>query len=178
MVNDFMTSRGVRSVLTALVIACSGVLFSWQVEAQEILRKGHFTVRKVDGVCKLEITMSMVDREGSTSSNRDPVAILALFADPDFYGELFTERRRVGMARKEVLIGFDMDPDMKTPFVETPGKDRHWRWQYLETPRNILDDVANRNAIRVAFHNGNQWWRFKVSLKGTARIVRRLKSCR
>lgn len=139
--------------------------------AGELFKSGPFTVRKVDKTCKLEIQLHENDRQ--------PAAILALFPAEDYYGELFTEKPRIGLAHEKVTIKFDNDKPMEIPFVaDAAAKDQYWRWQYLETTEGILDNVARKSKLVVEFGNGKQNFSYTVVLKGSGKAVKSVKTCK
>ncbi|MBF0623162.1 MAG: hypothetical protein HQL54_14690 [Magnetococcales bacterium] len=146
-----------------------------------ILQENHFTIRKVDKVCKLDVAFSMKDLEGGANQSQNVngmVSILGLFSKGEFFGELFTRRDVIGLARKKVQIQFDRAKPLTINFVPgSDSKDQYWRWQYLEETRGLLDNIARKNTMRVSFSNGNENWKFKIGLKGTAKIVRTLRRC-
>nr|CRH07751.1 conserved exported protein of unknown function [Candidatus Magnetococcus massalia] len=146
-----------------------------EAAARVVYEDGPFTVREVKDadkiVCKLEISMNMDGRIA---------AYLGLFRSSKYYGELFTERRRIGQARGKVTIGFDSEPPTKVKFVpDSPGMDTEWRWQYLDmtNPGQMLDNVARKRAMQVGFFNGKQNFSFTIPLKGSSKAVKRLKRC-
>ncbi|MEO5378933.1 MAG: hypothetical protein H7832_14300 [Magnetococcus sp. DMHC-6] len=142
------------------------------VSAQEFYKEGAFTVRKVEGACKLEIALPL-DKE------KDTAAILAIFPKDEYYGELFTERKRIGLAQKKVDIIFDKEKPRSINFVpKTDGNDDYWRWQYLESTKGMLDEVKRRNNMVVKFSNGKKSFEFTVSLKGSTKAVTTLLQCK
>ncbi|MBF0145760.1 MAG: hypothetical protein HQL84_07535 [Magnetococcales bacterium] len=141
------------------------------LQAAEIFKSGPFTVRKVDNTCKLEIQLHENDRQ--------PAAILALFPAEDYYGELFTEKSRIGLAHEKVTVKFDNDKVREIPFVpDAAAKDAYWRWQYLETTEGILDNVARKGKMLVDFSNGKQSFSYTVVLKGSGKAVKSVRSCK
>ncbi|MBF0143871.1 MAG: hypothetical protein HQL59_10500 [Magnetococcales bacterium] len=139
--------------------------------AKEYFQQGPFTVRKVEGVCKMEIALS--DKSGDT------LALLALFPTDEYYAELFTDRKRVGIARKNLTIGFDDRKGVPIAFVpDSEGKDKFWRWQYLDNSQELLAEVRRRDKMSVNFSNGNQNFRLSVRLTGSAKAVDSLRKCR
>ncbi len=147
------------------------ILLPWgDLHAREVYKKGHYTVRKVDKTCKLEILLHKGDRQAA--------AILALFPSDDYYGELFTEKARIGLARKKVQIQFDQETPRDIPFVpDASAKDNYWRWQYLESTRELLDLVSRKNKMSVSFSNGKSTFKYEISLKGSSKAVKALKRC-
>ncbi|MBF0127778.1 MAG: hypothetical protein HQM02_11275 [Magnetococcales bacterium] len=138
---------------------------------KEIYKNGRYTVRKVEGTCKLEIVLS--------KNERDFQAILALFPSDDYYGELFTERDKVGLARDKVLIAFDSGKPRPIPFIpDADAKDSFWRWQYLEDTQEILSMIQKKGEMRVSFSNGTKNFEFTVPLKGSGKAIAALRSCR
>ena len=156
----------------SFVLAFLMAFVTWSdLQAKEIFKKGHFTVRKVEGTCKLEILLHKSDRE--------PAAILALFPSDDYYGELFTEKPRIGLARGKVSVSFDRDKAQSIPFVpDAAAKDSYWRWQYLETTQGLLVNVRRKNNMTISFSNGKRKFKYSVSLKGSSRAVKALQRCR
>ncbi len=156
----------------SFILAFLLAFVTWSdLQAKEVYKKGHFTVRKVEGTCKLEILLHKSDRE--------PAAILALFPSDDYYGELFTEKPRIGLARGKVSIGFDGGRAQNIPFVpDAAAKDSYWRWQYLETTQGLLNSVRRKNDMTVSFSNGKERFNYSVSLKGSSRAVKALRRCR
>ncbi|MBF0341986.1 MAG: hypothetical protein HQL95_13645 [Magnetococcales bacterium] len=138
---------------------------------KEVYKNGRYTVRKVEGACKLEILLAKNDR--------DHQAILALFPSEDFYGELFTEREKVGVARDKVLISFDNGKPRSIPFVpDADAKDSFWRWQYLEDTQELLAMIQKRGEMRVSFSNGTKTFEYTVPLKGSGKAIAALRGCR
>ncbi|MBF0110421.1 MAG: hypothetical protein HQL76_14735 [Magnetococcales bacterium] len=155
-------------VLASLLVAAA----PWgTLQAGELFKSGQFTVRKVDNTCKLEIQL----HEGTTQ----PAAILALFPADDYYGELFTEKSRIGLAHEKVTIKFDNDKPREISFVaDAAAKDANWRWQYLESTDGILDNVARKGKMNVEFSNGKQSFTYTVVLKGSGKAVKAVKTCK
>ncbi|MBF0308802.1 MAG: hypothetical protein HQL56_04655 [Magnetococcales bacterium] len=155
------------------------VLFTEGVHAaggpQEYYAKDPFTVRIMETgpgekVCKLEIAIPL---EGL-----GPALILALFPNDDFFTELFTERRRVGLARNQLEIRFDQEPARTIAFKEDEAsKDNYWRWQYLEKSDDLLSEVKRRNVMRLNFSNGQRNFEFEVKLTGSLQAVNKLQQC-
>ncbi|MBF0138790.1 MAG: hypothetical protein HQL74_00775 [Magnetococcales bacterium] len=141
------------------------------VQAGEMFKSGPFTVRKVDNTCKLEIQLHENDRQ--------PAAIIALFPADDYYGELFTEKPRIGLAHEKISIKFDNDKARDIPFVkDAAAKDNNWRWQYLENTEGILDNLARKTKMHVEFSNGKQNFSYTVVLKGSGKAVKSVKMCK
>lgn len=138
---------------------------------KEIYKKDRYTIRKVEGACKLEIVLS--------KNERDFQAILAVFPSDDYYGELFTEREKVGLAKDKVLISFDNSKPRSIPFIpNADAKDSYWRWQYLEDTQELLMMIQKRNEMHVSFSNGTKTFEFTVPLKGSGKAVSALRNCR
>ncbi len=136
-----------------------------------VYQKGRYKVHKVMGVCKLEITLSKNDQ--------DYQAILALFASDDYYNELFTERKRIGLATRRVLVGFDKHKAKRIPFVaEANAKDSYWHWQYLQESQDMLTLVKKRKSMQVKFSTNKKTFTFDVPLKGSSKAVTALRNCR
>lgn len=148
------------------------MLSPWSIlYAQEVYKSGHYTVRKVKDTCKLEILLHKSDQE--------PAAIMALFPTEAYYGELFTEKKRIGMARKTVRIQFDQDTPRDISFVaDAASEDPFWRWQYLENTQGLLGMISRKNRMTVSFKNGKALFEYKVSLKGSSKAVLALRYCR
>lgn len=157
------------SIILASLLA---LMTPWgNLQAGEIFKGGQFTVRKVDNACKLEIQLHENDRQ--------PAAILALFPTEDYYGELFTEKPRIGLAHEKVSIRFDSDKAREIPFVpDAAAKDAYWRWQYLETTEGILDNISRKGKMIVEFTNGKQSFSYTVTLKGSSKAVKLAKACK
>ncbi|MEO5328808.1 MAG: hypothetical protein H7829_11260 [Magnetococcus sp. THC-1_WYH] len=158
--------------LSMILASLLALMTPWgTLQAGEIFKSGQFTVRKVENTCKLEIQLH--------ESERQPAAILALFPAEDYYGELFTEKPRIGLAHEKVSIKFDNDKAREIPFVpDAAAKDAYWRWQYLETTEGILDNVARKGKMTVEFTNGKQAFSYTVVLKGSSKAVKSVKSCK
>lgn len=176
--------RSTRILALTLTLLAVTLLIPWHAaqaaQSQEILKKNHFTIRKIGDPCKLEITFSMADLVEKKGSKREYVAILSLFNDDKYLSEFFTDRQRIGMAREKLVVQFDREKPIVVPFQSNQdGKDRYWRWRYLDESKSstLLENVARKNSMRIKFTNGNSWWEFKIPLKGTSRIVKQLKRC-
>ncbi|MBF0629156.1 MAG: hypothetical protein HQL91_13140 [Magnetococcales bacterium] len=164
---------GVSRFFAAALFLCLpwGVVHGAENSYKEVYKNGRFTVRKVEGACKLEILLA--------KNERDHQAILALFPSEDYYGELFTEREKVGLARDKVLIGFDNGKPRSIPFVpEADAKDSYWRWQYLEDTQELLGQIQKRGEMKISFSNGTKTFDYAVPLKGSGKAVAALRSCR
>ncbi|WP_130470676.1 hypothetical protein [Candidatus Magnetaquicoccus inordinatus] len=148
------------------------VMVPWgDLHAKEIYKSGRYTVRKVEGTCKLEILLHEGDQE--------PAAILALFPSDEFFGEMFTEKARIGVAQKKVRIQFDQDKPKDINFVaDASAKDNYWRWQYLENTQGILGLLGKRTKMIVSFSNGKTMFKYTVPLKGSTKAVMALRHCR
>lgn len=155
----------------SFILALTLALLPWgDLHAREIYKSGHYTVRKVEGTCKLEIQLHKGEGE--------PAAILALFPSDDFYGELFTEKPRIGVARDGVRIRFDNDKARNIAFVpDAEAKDSYWRWQYLESTDGVLDQITKKNTLSVSFSNSKKSFKYSVSLKGSGKAVSALRQC-
>ncbi|MBF0294289.1 MAG: hypothetical protein HQL96_03800 [Magnetococcales bacterium] len=158
------------------IFAALLIIFPWlghgaENAYKEIYKNGRYTVRKVEGACKLEIVLS--------KNERDFQAILALFPSDDYYGELFTEREKVGLARDKVLIAFDNGKPRAIPFIpDADAKDSFWRWQYLEDTQELLGSIQKKGEMRVSFSNGTRNFEFAVPLKGSGKAIQALRNCR
>lgn len=160
-------SRYVAALLMLLPLSGYGAENSYK----EVYKNGRYTVRKVEGACKLEIVLA--------KNEKDFQAILALFPSDDYYGELFTEREKVGVARDKVLISFDNSKPRSIPFVpDAEAKDSYWRWQYLEDTQEILPMIQKRGEMRVSFSNGTKTFEYVVPLKGSGKAIAALRGCR
>ncbi|MBF0455191.1 MAG: hypothetical protein HQL72_10305 [Magnetococcales bacterium] len=159
------------SIILALLLA----LVPWQdvLAASDVYyQKGRYTVRKVEGTCKLEIAL----HHGKKQSG----AILALFPTDDYYGEFFTQKEAIGLAHRRVQIQFDKNKPTTVPFVlDAAQKDGYWSWQYLESTDGLLKNVAKKRDMTVRFSNvkGNKY-KYDVSLSGSGNAVKALKKCR
>ena len=141
------------------------------LDAQEVYKNSRYTVRKVKDTCKLEILLN--------KSDRDPAAILALFPNDLYYGELFTEKKRIGMARDKLRIRFDRGEEQAFGFVaNASAKDDYWRWQYLENTQGLLSKISRGKEMTLSFSNGKQEFKYIVSLKGSSNAVLSLRRCR
>ncbi|MBF0416806.1 MAG: hypothetical protein HQL86_00960 [Magnetococcales bacterium] len=155
------------TVMALFFLAVPGAESSYK----EVYKSGRYTVRKVEGTCKLEILLA--------KNEKDHQAILALFPSEDYYGELFTEREKIGLARDKVLISFDNSKPRSIPFVpDADAKDSFWRWQYLEDTQEILSMIQKRGEMRVSFSNGTKTFEYVVPLKGSGKAVAALRGCR
>ncbi|MBF0138234.1 MAG: hypothetical protein H7833_09820 [Magnetococcus sp. DMHC-1] len=156
----------------ALILSLMLLLLPVESQAQEIYQKDIFTVRKLEGVCKLEIAMSL---------ERRPVVILALFDGSKYYDELFTTRDPIGLAKGPMVLQFDQEPQIQVEFA--PGlnaKDEHWEWQYLNLKKEtlqLLEEVKRRRTMEVRFSNGTKEFQFSVPLKGSTKAVKAMKDC-
>ena len=147
-------------------------LLPWSdIYAQEVYKNGRYTVRKVKETCKLEILLHNGDREAA--------AILALFPSDLYYGELFTEKKRIGVARRKVQIRFDQEAPRDISFVsDASAKDAYWRWQYLENTQGLLSMISKKREMVVSFSNGKTIFKYNVTLKGSSKAVLALRRCR
>ncbi|MBF0401203.1 MAG: hypothetical protein HQL90_10595 [Magnetococcales bacterium] len=156
----------------SLVLLGLLVMLPWgDLQAREIYKGGRYTVRKVEGTCKLEILLHEGDRE--------PAAILALFPSDEYFGEMFTEKARIGVAQKKVRIQFDQEKPRDIPFIaDASAKDNYWRWQYLENTQGLLNLLAKRSKMIVSFSNGKSLFKYTISLKGSSKAIMALRHCR
>ena len=156
----------------AVVLLGLVVLLPWSdLAAQEVYKSGRYTVRKVKETCKLEVLLHNGDRE--------PAAILALFPSDLYYGELFTEKKRIGMAREKMRIHFDQEQSRDVTFVpKASSKDDYWRWQYLENTQGLLSMISRKREMLVSFSNGKSLFKYTVALKGSSKAVLALRQCR
>lgn len=139
--------------------------------AQEVYKEGRYTVRRVKGTCKLEILLHNSDREAA--------AVLALFPKDIYYGELFTEKSRIGKARQQVRIQFEEEALQSISFVkDASGVDAYWRWQYLENMQGLLSMISRKREMVVSFSNGKSLFKYTVPLKGSSKAVLALHNCR
>ena len=153
--------------------ALLGVLLLWpwsDLEAEEVYKSGRYTVRKVKDACKLEILLH--------NNEREPLAILALFPTDYYYGELFTEKKRIGKARHKMTIQFEQEEPRNVFFVkDASADDDYWRWQYLENSKGLLSHVSRKKNMTVSFSNGMSPFKYKVALKGSSNAVHALRLC-
>ncbi|MBF0623739.1 MAG: hypothetical protein HQL82_02925 [Magnetococcales bacterium] len=153
----------------ALILSLMMALAPWDAGAQEVFQKGPFTVRKLHGICKLEIAMQLDGR---------PAAILALFPGDTHYDELFTEKERIGLARDQVVVQFDREPPIRLEFTpDLASGNQFWEWQYLKGTGGLLDQVKRRSEMEIRFSNGQKEFQFSVSLKGSSKAAQALRSC-
>ena len=156
----------------SLVLLGLLMLLPWgDLQAREIYKSGRYTVRKVESTCKLEVLLHEGDRE--------PAAILALFPTDEYFGEMFTERARIGVAQKNVRIKFDKLKPRDIFFItDAAAKDNYWRWQYLENTQGLLSLLSKHREMVVSFTNGKNLFKYTVSLKGSSKAVLALRHCR
>ncbi|MBF0162608.1 MAG: hypothetical protein HQL88_10000 [Magnetococcales bacterium] len=156
----------------SLVLLGLLTLLPWSdLQAREIFKSGRYTVRKVESTCKLEILLHDGDQE--------PAAILALFPSDEYFGEMFTEKNRIGVAQKKVRIQFDQEKARDIPFIaDASAKDNYWRWQYLENTQGLLNMLGKHSKMIVSFSNGKNMFKYTVSLKGSGKAVLALRHCR
>ena len=141
------------------------------LDAQEVYKNGRYTVRKVKDSCKLEILLN--------KSDQDPAALLALFPNDLYYGELFTEKKRIGMARAKLRIQFDQEKEQEIDFVaDASAQDDYWRWQYLKNTQGLLRKISRGKEMTLSFSNGKQEFKYIVPLKGSSNAVLSLRRCR
>ncbi|MBF0358713.1 MAG: hypothetical protein HQL70_08890 [Magnetococcales bacterium] len=159
------------SIILAFVLA----LVPWgdlPAASDVYYQKGRYTVRKVEGTCKLEIALHHGKKQSS--------AILALFPSDDYYGEFFTQKDTIGLARSKVQIQFDNLKPNNIPFVQDAAqKDGYWAWQYLESTDGMLNNVAKKRNMTVRFSNvKGKKFKYTVSLSGSGNAVKSLRKCR
>jgi hypothetical protein len=159
------------SIVLALMLA----LVPWNdlLAASDVYyQKGRYTVRKVEGTCKLEIALHHGKKQSS--------AILALFPTDDYYGEFFTQKDSIGLAKQKVQIQFDKHKPSNIPFVlDASQKDGYWAWQYLESTDGILQQVAKKRQMIVRFSNTKgKKYKYTISLSGSGKAVKSLRKCR
>ncbi|MBF0612723.1 MAG: hypothetical protein G8345_03045 [Magnetococcales bacterium] len=144
----------------------------------EVFKEGPFVVRKVDGGCKLETNLFAKNQKPAPKEGgEEMMGILALFSSDKFYSEFFTNRKKVGQAQKSVKIGFDGDKAVDYPFAAQPGSDEHWRWQYLENTKGLLEGLGKKKSMHVEFSNGKSPYRFEIPLANAAGAVNALNKC-
>ena len=135
-------------------------------------QKGRYTVRKVEGTCKLEIALHHGKKQSS--------AILALFPTDDYYGEFFTQKDTIGLASQKVRVQFDKQKPVNIAFVlDAAQKDGYWAWQYLDSTDGILRKVAKKSKLTVRFSNvKGEKFKYSISLSGSGNAVKSLRKCR
>ncbi|OSM07243.1 hypothetical protein [Magnetofaba australis] len=134
---------------------------------------GAYSVRqvKVDGrwMCKLEISL----RQKGTET-----AYLGIYASRAYYGEIVTDKNRVGFAKKALSIRFDKERSRSVKIIsDAPGSDGAWLWRYVDLPADILTKISKSRTMRVSLHNGKRTINYALSLKGSAKAVRNLRRC-
>ena len=136
-------------------------------------QKGRYTVRKVEGTCKLEIALHHGKKKQSS-------AILALFPTDDYYGEFFTQKDTIGLASQKVRVQFDKQKPINIAFVlDAAQKDGYWAWQYLDSTDGILRKVAKKSKLTVRFSNvKGEKFKYYISLSGSGNAVKALRKCR
>lgn len=158
------------SILLALMICLSSTNLAAKTGSQVVYQKDRYKVYKVMEVCKLEITLS--------KNEQDYHAILSLFNSDNYYNELFTERKRIGLATKEILFAFDSKKAHRISFVpDANAKDSYWHWQYLQESHDLLNLVKKMNEMHVTFSTNKKTFKFTVPLKGSGKAVKALKNC-
>lgn len=207
---------------TMVSVALVSLLLAGNAPAQAFFNEGRFAVRKVQGVCKLEITITKADQVTGAEKPKEPpakekatkektppakkgakeakpeekkpakeepkaakspekttVAILTLFTGEEYYSELITDRKEVGATKDVANIGFDDIKPAPVKFVPgSEGKDDHWRWQYLEDSKGLLENVGRRSVMHLNFSNGKDKFIYEVPLKGSTKAVSALKKCK
>ncbi|MBF0447358.1 MAG: hypothetical protein HQL67_04070 [Magnetococcales bacterium] len=158
----------------SIILALLAVLFPWgELSASDVFyQDGRYTVRKVEGTCKLEIALHY--------GKKQPSAILALFPTDDYYGEFFTQKESIGLAHRKIQVQFDKNKPVNVSFVlDAAQKDGYWAWQYLESTSDLLTNVARKREMVIRFSNaaGNNY-KYTVSLSGSGKAVKSLKECR
>jgi hypothetical protein len=159
------------SIVLALLLA----LVPWselRAASDVYYQKGRYTVRKVEGTCKLEIALHYGKKQSS--------AILALFPTDDYYGEFFTQKDAIGLANQKVKIQFDKSKPTNIPFVlDAAQKDGYWAWQYLESTDGVLRNVAKKRNMIIRFSNvKGKKYKYTVPLSGSSKAVKSLRKCR
>jgi hypothetical protein len=159
------------SIVLALLLA----LAPWgelSAASDVYYQKGRYTVRKVEGTCKLEIALHHGKKQAS--------AILALFPNEDYYGEFFTQKKAIGLAKNKVQIQFDKQKPLNISFVlDAAQKDGYWSWQYLENTDGVLRNVAKKRNMTVRFSNSKgEKYKYSVPLSGSGKAVKSLRKCR
>lgn len=185
MFSTLLRTQGIMIVMSVAVVLSWGITM---LPRDALAQKGRYEIEGRGNECALSISLTVADRiqaQGKSvdaadraGAEEDVLAILMLYATDNYYGQLFTERKRVGLARKKVEILFDNAAPRKVHFVsKADDHDDHWRWQYLKETEGLLDAIRKKNRMRVVFSNGKDWFRFKISLKGSSRAVTQLEKC-
>ncbi|MBF0447068.1 MAG: hypothetical protein HQL67_02590 [Magnetococcales bacterium] len=158
------------------VFIIGSISYSQPLWARETYQQDRYTVRAVEGTCKLEIALFNTDLSWARKKEVD--GVLGVFESAQYYGELFVLRSNIGQVNKGLKVNFDGTPDRSiSMLMDDEGVDKLWKWRYFSYDTDFLRKISKSKAMEIKFYNGRSWVTFKVSLKGSSKAVRALKYC-
>lgn len=150
---------------------------------QKIYQDGPFRVRQTGETCKLEVFLESKNLDRSKSKfwkhgfSGETIGFFSVFKTDDYFGELITESSRVGLANGRLSVKFDGKIDKSVASSDSTGSDNLWKWRHFSYDTAILNKIKKGRVMEVAFSNGKNMFRFKISLKGSSKAVRHLEGC-
>ena len=158
--------------------------FAYAHGDQTVYQDGPFRVRQAGETCKLEIFLESkaLDKERSSFWKHDftseTVGFFSVFKTDDYFGELITEKARVGMAKGRFSVKFDGVTDASVVSSDSTGEDNLWQWRHFSYGDTILARIRKSRMMEVAFSNGQDMFHFNLSLTGSSKAVRHLQNCK
>lgn len=171
-----------RIPLLPLFLVALLLTFAWPpttLAAAPYYSQSIFNVRKVNGICKLEITLPPKFRTSSSSSNKkgQELAILGIFPSNRYYGEIFTSKNTIGAIQGGLDIAFDNSRESIDMLEDDQSSDKFWRWRYFSYNNSFLSQFKRAYAMRVSFKSGNNRYTYRIPLKGSSKALSMLHQC-
>ena len=150
---------------------------------QQTYQAGHYRVRQTGDTCKLEIFLESKSLVRSNSGfwrhgfNDETIGFFSVFQTDEYFGELITEKARVGLVDSGFSVEFDGKTDESVVASDSTGSDNLWRWRHFAYHHKILRKIKRSRFMEVRFSNGTDRFHFKIPLKGSSKAVRALTAC-
>ncbi len=150
---------------------------------QKIFQESHYRVRQTGETCKLEIFLDSKSLVRSSSKfwkhgfNGETIGFLSIFKTDDYFGELITEKSRVGLLKDKFSVSFDGKPETSVVASDSTGEDSLWKWRHFSYHDDILTRIRKSKTMDVKFSNGKDMFHFSISLTGSSKAIKFLQNC-
>ena len=150
---------------------------------QKIFQESHYRVRQTGETCKLEIFLESrsLDRRSSKfwkhGFNSETIGFFSVFKTDDYFGELITEKSRVGLLKDGLSVSFDGKPETSVVASDSTGEDSLWKWRHFSYHDDILTRIRRSRKMDLKFSNGENLFHFSIPLKGSSKAIKFLQDC-
>lgn len=151
---------------------------------QTTFQEGHYRVRQTGETCKLEVFLESKSLNQSKSKfwkhdfSNETIGFFSVFKTDDYFGELITEKARIGLAKGKFSVQFDGVTDESVASSDSTGADNLWRWRHFSYGKGILNRIKRGRTMEVSFSNGKNMFHFNIPLAGSSKAVKHLKRCK